>query len=378
MIPKTIIASCLAGALLIAGIPAWAQEQEPVSPENTPAVMTVDDAVAYALEHSLTIASANSAIENARYSRTQAKFSMDSRKQMDSSAASFDDGLMLTGYYVSAAETQLAVAQRNLLTAQNTLTIQVQNDFYTYLNAKDKVEIARTNLKSAQEKLEYAKAKKDSGAISELDYAAFELSAQDAQNKLNQAERAVELAELQVKFTINYPRENPLTLQGAFTSPSITVKDADQAVLASKGHVNYLNLQDSLRLAEERWEHAQGWYFPIQPGYNVEKSTYETAQADFLKNTNDLEMGIRSAFHNLQTSKESIQYAQENIALLQRSTEAAQLQYEMGMITANDLIDSQQQYFSAQNQLKDLELTYLTAALQYRSMYTYEDDGSIH
>lgn len=228
-----------------------------------------------------------------------------------------------------------------------------------------------------QEKLDYAKVKKDSGAISELEYTSFELAVKNAQNAVNQAERAIDLAELKVKFTLNYPSENELILQGSFQTPTIAVKNADEAVALSKFHVDYLTLADAFSLAEMRWSQAQNWYFPIQPGYEIERAAYQSAQADYQKNTNDLEMGIRTLFDNLQTIKESTQYMQENVALLQRSTDAAKLQYEMGMITANDLIDKQQQYFNAQNQLKDLELSYLTTALQYRAMYTYEDDGSI-
>lgn len=374
---KQITAALLTGVMLMAGIPSFAEETVGTQSEAAPAIMTIDGAIAYALEHSPAIASANSAIDNKRYSLTQARYTQDALRKSEMPASSLDDGLMMNDYFLIAAQTQLEIARRNLLAAQNTLTTKVKSDFYTYLSTKDKAEIARTNLISAQEKLNSAKVNKDNGAISALDYTSFELAAKEAQNAVNQAERAVDLAELQVKFTINYPQENKLILQGEFKSPSITMKDSDTAAALSKNHVNYLTLQDTFMLAEKRWQYAQGWYSPAQPGYSMEKAVYESAQADYQKNTNDLEMNIRSLYNNLQTIQENTQYMQESVALLLRRTDAAKLQYEMGMITANNLIDTQQQYFNAQNQLKDLELSYLITALQYRAMYTYEDDGSI-
>ena len=378
---KQITAALLTGVMLLAGIPAFAEGTADAQPEAVSAVMTIDGAIAYALEHSLSIASATSAVDNKRYSLTQARYTQElmwkTMEKTGASASSLDDGLMMNDYFLIAAQTQLEIAQRNLLAAQNTLTTQVKSDFYTYLNTKDKAEIARTNLTSAQEKLNSAKVNKDNGAISELDYISFELAAKNAQNAANQAERAVALAELQVKFTINYPQENDLILQGELKSPSITIKDADTAAVLSKSHVNYLTLQDTFMLAEKRWKYAQGWYSPAQPEYSMEKAVYESARADYQKNTNNLEMNVRSLYNNLQTIRENTQYTQESVALLQRRTDAAKLQYEMGMITANSLIDTQRQYFNAQNQLKDLELSYLITALQYRAMYTYEDDGSI-
>lgn len=381
MIKTKFTAALLAGMMLFGGAGAFAEESGEAQPAPAAAAMTVDDAIAYALEHSLVIASANSAITGKRYAASDARINKKqyekSQEKMDGSVTSLEQWLLASGLAVRAAEIQLDIATRNLETEKSKLRIQVRSDFYTYLSARDKVEIARTNLKSAQEKLNYAKVKKDSGAISELDYASFTLSVQDAQNQLNQAERAAALAEQKIKFTINYPQENKLTLLGEFQAPSITVKDADSAISAAKSHVPYLNLQDSLTLAQDRWGRAQEWYTSAQPGYSTEKASFESAQADYQKNVNDLEYSIRSLFNELQNAGEQIGYTRENIALLQRRTDAAQLQYDLGMITANDLIDAQQQYFNAQNQLKDAELSYWIAALQYRAMYTYADDGSI-
>lgn len=370
---KKIISGLLTFMLMTSNLCAFAAEATPIT-----TTMTIDDAIAYALEHSLTIDSAKTAVEAQQYTLSTARQTQDQLKKVeDWSAAGFEEGLMVSGFTVTAARTQTEIAKRNLLTAQNNLTIQVKSDFYTYLSAKEKITIARTNLQSAQEKLTYAQAKKESGTISELDYLRFALAVKEAQNALNQAERAADLSALQMKFTLNYPQENELILEGVFQMPAITVKSADDAVLLSKSHVTYLTLQDSLTLAEERWQKARNWYFPTQLGYSLEQTTYQTAQADFQKNVNELEMGIRKTFDGLQTLKENVQYTEESVALLQRSTEAAKLQYEMGMITANDYIDRQQQFFHAQNQYKDLQLSYLITALQYRAMYTYTDDGSI-
>lgn len=364
---KQRIISFLTAALIFGSVPAWAEEI-PV-PQNT--VMTADEAVDYALSHSLSLAAAKAGVSSAQYSRNTAykTYRNFTKSKYELDASTFEAGLSYTGYYVDAADTQLAIAERNLKIQENSLKTDVRNAFYSYLNTKNKTELAKTALESAREKENFAKARQESGVISALDYQSFQLSVLNSQNALNQAIRNEEDSLRSLKDLLNFPEDQTLSASGSFTAEAPAYLAPEEAVPLSRTQNTYKNLSDAQTLAKNRWDRAQGYYFPNQSEYSVEKANFEQSDAEFQSNVRGLVTGIHSAYNGLLTLKENIEYLERSVELLSTNTQAMYLRYEMGMVTANDYLDAEQKLFETKNSLLDLKLTYYTSIQKYNALY---------
>ena len=61
---------------------------------------------------------------------------------------------------------------------------------------------------------------------------------------------------------------------------------------------------------------------------------------------------------------------QSYTAYLKSTTDAMFLRYEMGVVTANDYRQTQQEYFKAQNELQTLQLTYEINKMNYEGLFS--------
>ena len=205
---KKIISMLLAAAIsLISTAAAFAEE------ETQRITLTLDEAVEYAMAHSLKIEKAQTELTKVKYEENQARINY---RDYVSGGFTIDEALNESGYYYRAAQIQTAQTERNLESEKNALKTSVKKSFYTYLNSQSKIDTARDNLENTKLKYEYANTKYEQGTISRLELKSFELAVTNAQNSLNQAERASELALLDLKNILNVPEGTEVTVSGEF------------------------------------------------------------------------------------------------------------------------------------------------------------------
>lgn len=340
-----------------------------------PTAMDIDKAVEYALENSNKIKSSKADTEIKRYQWSDAKRNYNNFQKNPYEASSFEVSLLRRGYYVDMTKLQYDSSLRTLEKDKVDLKNQVKTNIYTYYNNLKKQELAQKNLDNIKEKRSFAQARLANGTISQLDYTLFELSVTNAENALEKAERDTKLSVDEVKSVINYPADYELKILGAMPEIEISYAEPEEAIKASKTQNTYLLLADSFEAAKKRLTAAEGYYFPSEIAYQIEKYTYNKAEADFEINTAELENGIKKLYNQLLDLKNNIAYTEKYLDYLEKSTAAAYTKYEMGMTTANDYLEAEQEYYKAQNDYMDLLLTYRTTALQYKSIYTTEDDS---
>lgn len=360
------IISVIAAAVLAFGVTAGAA-----------GTMTIDEATSYAIENSPSYKSKIASAKANEYSAKAAVKTYKNYHDSDSalsqmSISSFDMYLVRMGYVKDAAEMQLRVAQRACDSAEYDLKKQVKNDFYSYLNTKEKVKIAENNLKTAEERLVEATEKRKQGTISDIEFKTFEVSVIKAKNAVSQAKRTSEFALLTFKNTIGCKADEDIEISGSFERNTEKVLKPEEVIARLDTNPNVMSLNESLVLAGEREKLAEKWYFSSENSYWTEKYTYEQAQHDYETNMNDMRKGIQELYNGLMTIDENITMLEANIELLKSNVDASKLQYELGMITANDYVENEQKYVDAQNQLIDLQLTEWITKLQYKSFYTFE------
>lgn len=357
--------SVVCAAVLTLGVTAAAQ------------TMTVEEATQYALENSPAYKSAIAAAKANEYSAKESAKTYKNYHDSDSylsqmSITSFDLYLVRMGYVKNAADFQLRVAERECERQNSSIKLTVRNNFYTYLSSKEKVKIAEDNLASVQERLAQATEKKKLGTVSDLEYTTFENSVLSAQNALAQAQRTAESDLRALKLTLGYELDGELSVSGKFERNTEKPLTPTEAIARLSTSADYMTLNETLALAEERAEWAQRWYFSSENGYWTEKYTLEKAQADNKNSLESIKSGIYTMYDALLTLDESINQVEASIALLKSNVDAAKLQYDLGMITAQDYVELQQQYVDAKNSLVDLQLSEYVAKLQYKSLYTYD------
>lgn len=344
---------------------------------NAAQTMNIDDATAYALENSSSYKSKIAAAKSSEYSakvalRTYKNYHDSDSALANMSVSSFDVYLVRLGYVKDASDLQLRVAQRACDTAEYDLKKQVKNDFYSYLNTKEKIKIAEADLGNAQERLLEAIEKKKLGTVSEIEMKTFEVSVLTAKNALSQAKRTSEFALVTLKNTLGCKADEDIEISGSFERNTQTVLKPEEVIARLDTNPNVMTMNENLALAEQRQRLAERWYFSNENGYWVEKYTYEQAQHDYSVNMDSMRLGIQQLYNSLTTIEENITMLEANLELLKTSADASELQYELGMITAQDYVEQEQKYTDALNQLADLQLTEWITKLQYKSFYTFE------
>ena len=364
---KKFISIILASGMILSSTGALAKE------------ITVDEAVEYALENSLEFAKKEAEIAANKYTSYDAsKTQKNLRKNPFLEVNSFDTYLVLQGYYADASKLALTVAERAEADLRVSTANSVKNDFYTYLNSVRSVELAEENLSISEENLHAAKQRRESGTISELDFKSFELAYNGAENAVSSARRTRDFNLQKLKNTINYKEEDELVPVGEFVYAPSEPVPFEVAIEKSRSGNTYLNLKDSLALAEKRWYWAYRHYNASVNAYKVEKASYDQAQADFSINVNNFDLNIRNVYNSLLSLNEQIQYMTEYADYLKATADSMYLRYEMGLVTAKDYRQVQQEYFTAQNDLNQLELTYVVTNMSYEALFKSGTEDTVN
>ncbi len=333
--------------------------------------MTVDEAVSYAIEHSDSFIKSNAEIQANTYSAYQTKATQSSlKKNPYLEDMSVDVYLSFKGYYHKASKLAATVAERAKADLIKSTERNVKNDFYTYLNSAVAVEIAEENLSITKERMAAAEKKLEMGTLSKLDCENFALARQNAENSYNQAIRTKEYNLIKLKNTINFPKDKELKPVGEFIYEGAMPTSPEEAIEKSRSSNTYLNLKDAFELAKLKWANTSVYYTSTENNYKVEKATYEAAEADFRINVNNIDLNIINMYNSIVALREQVEYMQSYTAYLKSTTDAMFLRYEMGVVTANDYRQTQQEYFKAQNELQTLQLTYEINKMNYEGLFS--------
>lgn len=374
---KKIILTSVITAILFTQITAntYADVSETSSepePENQVTYMNLDDAVNYALEHNNSIKSAEATILVNQYTKSAAIKTYKNLNEIKD-GSTFQAVLSLKGYDLEMATLQYDNSVRNLEVIKTDTKNTVKTDFYAYFSSVEKLDIAKTNLENTKEKLGFAETRLENGLISQLDYESFELAVLKAENSYNQAQRNVDHCLETIKYDIDFPIDEELEITGTMPEIAVEYVSAEDAVVLAKSMSQYITLEKNIELAEKRWEHAKNYYFPFEHSFSIEKYTYEAAQADYINNVKALEQNIKNAYINLLNQKENLEYTEKELEHAKKLTDVAYTKYEMGMMTANEYIETEQNYFTSMNSLLDAKLAYRSAALAYKATYTTDE-----
>ena len=334
-------------------------------------VMTfsLQQAVDYALENSAAIKLANTAVEKAEVGYKEAKNAYDKAKgagdlpreerMMMSSEMRFESHKLAEGYYKEMADMGRTLAKAGREQAIETVKMAVQNAYFNLLFAKEKAEIQKSVLESAEKDMDIANKKYELGMVSQVDVLSSEAALESARLGYNTALRDLEYQEMSFNKTLGLPLKTRVNLTDGLTHEEPPEADLEERVtLALQNRYEVIAAKEQYRVNELNHKLTLGWYpentfVTRQARYDMEKSHHQLVSTE-----QDVELSVRKAYMDMHSAYESINVLGKNVERLQKAYDIARLRYDNGMATSQEVVN-------ALNALNDIKLQHLKAIHGY-------------
>lgn len=379
---KKVVLCLLVAAMVSAPAVSFAdtgtQTQTVQTQTQTKTDMTIDEVIDYAMENAPSVITKTAAVQLANEQFVYAKSNY--RKYSTMTAMSDEMYLIKSGYRQQEAEIALQNAEAALASEKYSVRTAVYTAFYTYLSYDEKIKIYEDALNQAQTRLEQAQSKLDNGTISELNMDSFKLSVLTAKNNLADAKRKQSEQLLSLKTKIGYPTAQELTLTGDLSKADdeLSVLPLDKAVEATMNkNTNVVSIKNSLVLLDEMMDTYTKWYTSNTYTYRIQKASYEAQKAAYNESLSGFEYNVTSLYNGIESINESIDAMTMNISIAEKAAKVKSAQFDMGLCTADDVIEQEQQLTQLKNTLVDLKVSLLSTMRAYASMYDSTENTSV-
>ena len=245
------------------------------------------------------------------------------------------------------AEYNMEQARNNYEEAKSKLVLEdIANAYFQVLEASKKIEIGQFSVRQAEENLAMVSNKLSLGDASQLDLLKAEIISSSAQLSLAQAENGQTLAIMNLNKLLGLPLATALNLTDALSAEITQVRVEDAIVEALENRREISETNDSLALAQLKWELTQNSY---TPELDKAEALIELQIAELNQENTQLEIVIEvtQLFLSLNEKKDNIELTNKAMQERQTSYDISQAQYQRGLIATTDLLDAQIQLTEA-------------------------------
>lgn len=310
---------------------------------------------------------------------------------------------------IDQSVTQVTQADKQLNLTQQQLILRTTQAYFDVLIAQDRIDLLRAQKLAIQSQFDQAKANFDvgNGTITDVNEAQARSDLISAQEiaAINEHEIAKHTLE---SITGEMP-EQLATAKADLAAQPLTQQIKDLIEVAQQTNLNVQIQQEALKLAEQEIERAEAAHLPTldavasytksyaNGGINGFGADLDTAtiglqfevplyqggaissrarQAVFNKQKaqDDIEVAKRSvaletqrAYLNLSTSIAQIKAFEQALTSAQTQLDSTKLGYEVGVRTSVDVLNAQQQLFSAKRDLLQARYTYLVNIIRLKT-----------
>ncbi|MHC5122745.1 MAG: TolC family protein [Planctomycetota bacterium] len=343
---------------------------------------------------------------------------------------------LLQGSTKEVVQENLTQAERNVLYAirsfsrfRKEFVVSIVNDYLRTLQSLDRVENAQSNYQSLQASYEEAALKAKAGKLPPFEADQTEQQMLQARDSLAQAQRQYQQILDSFKLELAVPVDANIILDSdvledlasmQITEPNFLVEDAVEVALKTRLDLAtaYDGLDDAERkvdVAEDalrarldlvasasvestengnRWDRLEfdkGTYdvgmvldLPLDKlnERNVYRRTliaYLEAKRDYELAVDEVKLEVRNAYRSLIEAAQRYHIQKNSLALAQERVNSTTLLLQAGRVNARDLLDSQNDFFNAQDDTTTALVNYMLAKLDfYRDVgiLTVKPDGS--
>ena len=311
---------------------------------------------------------------------------------------------------LNQAKSKVMQANQQLAFAHQGLILRVAKTYFDVLLAQDKVELIDAQKKATVHQLEQAKANFDVGTSTITDF-----------NEAKARFDLIQALEIAAQSDVEVKKQAINAIIGKLPSPLSAVRDDLQIKLpepfdiekwvevAEQNSLSIAVQQKNLEIATQEIEAQNSGHFPIldavgdykggystggingygtdlqnttiglqlqiplyQGGYVTSKvreavANKQKAQDDLEGSKRQADLDTRSAYLNLASSVAQIKAYEQALNSSQSQLDSTNLGYEVGVRTSVDVLNAQQQYFSAKRDLLQSRYTYLVNILLLKS-----------
>ncbi|MGB2831631.1 MAG: TolC family outer membrane protein [Methylotenera sp.] len=312
---------------------------------------------------------------------------------------------------IEQTKTQVGIADKQLHLSQQALMLRTTQAYFEVLIAQDKIELIIAQKAAIQSQLEQAKANFEVGTATITD-----VNEAQARYDLTSAQEIAAVNEHQVaKYAVQaITGEKPqkLAIVKADIKTNVLEQNMDQWLeVAAQNNLNVQIQQDTVKFSEQEIEREKAGHLPTLDAVASLSEAYSTGSASVFGTGNDLKTGaiglqlqiplyqggatsskIRQAVLNKQKALDDIEIARRQTELetqrayLNLSTTIAQVKayeqalissqsqvdstklgYEVGVRTSVDVLNAQQQLFSAKRDLLQARYSYLVNIIRLKT-----------
>lgn len=280
-----------------------------------------------------------------------------------------DTGNISTNKKQAALSRDYAKAQtpNNYQASMNSLESQTISTYYGVLQALDNMNVARDNLKVQEDLLNITNKKLSLGLVAKKDLLSAQNAVATAKSELQAATTAAKQAKMGFNMLLGNELMQEFTLTDSLievTPDAITLEDAIKGALANRNEIKQVAygvemqkiILDGLKY---RYPSYSATYLQAQIGVLEAEKGY----ADILKK---IEMDVRASYMALTDKKMALDAAKVTSNYANEGYRLANLSYQSGMATLNDVQQAQISAFRAGQGLSKAITEYDLAVYSFR------------
>jgi len=261
-------------------------------------VLSLDDAVAIAMNNAFSVQTAKSKYEQTRQQVNEAKAGLGPKVSLGATYTRFDRSIVavlapntpavtelpigqkassatltwpidISGNVsrgVRAAKATLSASNENINTVRNDLKRDVRRAYFQVAQAKEQVQVNEIALKDQQERLTNTQQQFDAGVLAKVDVLRQQVQVSQAQSNLLAAQNALELAHESFNNTIGRAVETPFDVQPSTTLPLVN-SDNESLVKTAQSNRPELKALHETAIALAEITHAEER--SLQPSLNL-------------------------------------------------------------------------------------------------------------
>ena len=308
----------------------------------------------------------------------------------------YDGGLR--GALIRTAEKQLRIIELGLEIAAEEIRLETARNYYALQNGDASVEIAEAAVRDATKTLSDAQFSEEAGVGIRFDVMRAKVELAEAKQSLINATADREISRQQLAETLSIPDNaslaaaDPVELAGAWElslpesivlasknrpeleqfllqreigeeQRTVALSQIRPTITASAAYALLDNFEDNFDIVDEyslglsiQWRLFDGG--AAKAGAQQAEKDIEIAETEFANERNEISFAVKQAYLQLESNRNNINTATEEVELAAESLEMARLRFQEGIGTQTDVIDAQTQLTAACDRLLSSIIVY--------------------
>jgi outer membrane protein TolC len=317
--------------------------------------LTLDDAIKMTLERNKDLKIQDLKVEKAEEELDDVRSTVNKMNTPVSSLYSPQESQIWQGYLMG--ETNHRIATKQLEALKQQMVVDVKTAYYDILTGEKKLATAEEALKIAKLQLQQARIKQEVGMSTKVEVQGVETSYQNANKDVVAAKNAIDEA-----------KNKLVTLIG--TSASFDYKLVDDAEyepadFTSKDYLVTKALSTRVEVwAADRLASVTDRVKDYATNYNVGKLEADIKDIEAGNAKDKMKQQVESLYLSLETLDENYKTLEQKVKTLEEKNRVVSLQHQVGMATALQKQQAEQEYTQTLQQMRELVYNYDIAKTQ--------------